>query len=102
MRSFESAAAVASLRLPGNFANRFGQPLEPRLQGLADAGRIPIAPGTLDQYPPGRFVAGQCETGTPNPLTSRPLRWHQAEKGQSRYSRPQNPGAIIQAQPAPG
>src|SRR6516162_8063744 len=41
--------AQASLRLPGDFANRFGQPLEPRLQGLADAGRIPIAPGTLDQ-----------------------------------------------------
>ena len=73
--------AQANLRLPGDCANRFGQPLEPRLQGLADAGRIPVAPGTLDQYPPGTFVAGQCETGTPNPLASRPLRWHQAEKG---------------------
>ena len=52
--------AQANLRLPGDFANRFGQPLEPRLQGLADAGRIPVAPGTLDQYPPGTFVAGQC------------------------------------------
>jgi hypothetical protein len=28
------------LCLPGDCANRFGQPLEPRLQGLADAGRI--------------------------------------------------------------
>jgi hypothetical protein len=60
--------AQANLRLPGDGANRFGQPLEPRLQGLADAGRIPVAPGALDQYPPGTFVAGQCETGTPNPL----------------------------------
>jgi hypothetical protein len=74
-------ATQANLRLPGDGANRFGQPLEPRLQGLADARRIPVAPGALDQYPPGTFVAGQCETGTPNPLASRPLGWHQAEKG---------------------
>ena len=26
-------------------------------------------------------VAGQGAPGTPNPLASRPLRWHQAEKG---------------------
>src|SRR6516162_7158811 len=49
--------AQANLRLPGDCANRFGQSLEPRLQGLADAGRIPVAPGTLDQYPAGTFVA---------------------------------------------
>ena len=73
--------AQANLRLPGDGANRFGQPLEPRLQGLADAGRMPVAPGTLDQDPAGTFVAGQCETGAPNPLASRPLGRHQAEKG---------------------
>ena len=43
--------AQANLRLPGDFTNRFGQPLEPGLQDLAEAGRIPVAPGTLDQYP---------------------------------------------------
>jgi hypothetical protein len=51
-----------------------------RLCAVTVAGRIPVAPGTLDQYPAGTFVAGLCETGTPNPLASRPLGWHQAEK----------------------
>ena len=69
------------LRFPGDRANRFGQTLEPRLQGLADAGRMAIAPSTLDQHSPGTFVASQCETAPPNPLAGRPLRWHQAEKG---------------------
>src|SRR6516165_8441419 len=60
--------AQGNLRLPGDCANRFGQTLEPRLQGLADAGRMAIAPSTLDQHPPGTFVASQCETAPPNPL----------------------------------
>jgi hypothetical protein len=34
--------AQANLCLPGNLANRFWQPLEPGLQGLADAGRKTI------------------------------------------------------------
>ena len=37
--------AQTNLRFPGYLANRFGQPLEPGLQGLADAGLMTSALG---------------------------------------------------------
>jgi hypothetical protein len=53
------AGAEPDLRLPGDVAHRFGQPLEPGSQGVADPGREAVGPRGLDEGPTGPAVPGE-------------------------------------------